>query len=284
MNKGKKLEIYKSNLESLVETINRDLQQTQDYVYCEASPEIILGVCETYREFVERKCRENLLEEHKEPSFTFNFYHELSQSPISKFTDLTKDKVAIEITERLLHAFRYINRNYFRIEDKGINPNSLFGVSVFGSEMLRLKNPYNKKLRKDLLHEVTGLNWDYICSNQNRKKIEKDIKEFIYSREKVINRKIDDLFNNSLQDKPESRRKIAVIIADYHSEETIDYDSIVERERRKYESVKQSLDKALDDNAPEFLVKKIQESLRIKEYILSVLESEKNFLDRYLRS
>jgi|SRR3989338_2016435 len=234
----------------------------QRTVYYPASPERVLGLLDFL--FL------NLLREPKtlEDSPIF-YYHQ--------FLCGNGDKVNLEkLTDFLIPIFANVQ--------EPDTSNDVFGnyALVYSLENLDCK----ERKRKFFMRKFTSVNWDYVFSLENLRKIERDLKMYIFYIEINIIDRIKLMERDQVDHRLENRREI---LADWihlirENNPKIDYESLLEEVRSRYKMRQDRLKRLRDLNAHDAIISNEIRLVKEYEFINRLIKSEKNFINRFLKS
>ena len=136
------------------------------------------------------------------------------------------------------------------------------------------------------MRKFTSVNWDYVFSLENLRKIERDLKMYIFYIEINIIDRIKLMERDQVDHRLENRREI---LADWihlirENNPKIDYESLLEEVRSRYKMRQDRLKRLRDLNAHDAIISNEIRLVKEYEFINRLIKSEKNFINRFLKS
>ncbi len=272
-------------------------------VYFEASPERIMGLgdyigrTDSYwdNELFELYGHEVYGEESEkyQGEYVYKRGMDISQSPIARCDDLLvgdnrggekKQPDPDKLIDYLIPIYKDFRKIYRGMEDTEIS-NSLFGI--FSLTNLFEEFSHHKNQKEFFAERSFSTNWNYVFSKENLRGIEKNLRRTIFSEHTDLFSRIDRMINDQVDHRLENRREILCDFIDswvnYNDE--MDYDSIREIVIRLHNMSKDRL-KKFDNFGPgyDLYVEKEKRLIRCREFLLTALAPERNFVNRYLRN
>lgn len=247
-----------------------------DKIYYPATSEKIIGLCDFLS---------NILNDLKNYSNTENVVNEdekFDKCPLVDFRSLifgrNKNRNPMILSEYLYPIF-----NNLQIPDIR---NIHFGI--YSIKFILDETKSNQETRRFFLDKA-NVDWDFICSQKNLRDMEKESEGTIYLQEMGISKRIERIKRDLVSNKIENRREILTdfikgSISDA-SKTLHNYDYIKELILKKLERRTNLIDRFKKINfAPQQAIDNQERLVKDSEFILDLIESDKNFIKKYLKS
>ncbi|MEK6914873.1 MAG: hypothetical protein AABW83_04445 [Nanoarchaeota archaeon] len=263
------------------EEINRELAKNGDIIY-PATPQIILGL----GDFLEKIVNEYNIE--IDDPYLENDY-DVENSPIFEYDYLIcggqrlyksqEDRNPGELSKYLIEIFKEVQSTETSNQGFGVYV-LYYSLEKFGSREDKMKSLLNKALSAD---------WDYIFSLENFRNIQKKLKNSIFSEEIRISDRIKRMKRDQVDHRLENRREILTdFIGDFiaYKEEgkDISYDFLREFAKATLEESKRRYKRFIDLKVSPNMIRDEEDIMEKRNFILTTLAPERNFVNRYLRN
>jgi hypothetical protein len=275
----KRVRALYENPQRVANAINEFLGSEAPY---KATPERILGVCETYHDYIKKKVMKLAPEIHGEATELYSVYNALFDLPqFQPFRDLVYEENMGPFIDSLKFPFSVVNMGFSQGETDSARAEFFFGYGVMAAALRELEDTYSQESLDSVYEDVPVINWDYYTSGDYFKKIESDYRKHIYINEINISDRITRMQRDLVDHRLENRREIITDLI--HSEEFKSYEHMVAYVEWRLRMREKRLKELKYMNMPDVVIDDRKKMFEEYVFIRRLVGSDKNFIQRYLK-